>query len=31
MGGVETRQARHGDREAIVDFAADTWPELGGD
>ena len=31
MSGVETRQARHGDREAVVDFAADTWPELGGD
>ena len=31
MDGVETRQARRGDRDAVVDFAADTWPELGGD
>jgi GNAT superfamily N-acetyltransferase len=31
MDGVQTRQARHGDRDAVVDFAADTWPELGGD
>ena len=29
--GVEVRQARHDDREAVVAFTEDTWPELGGD
>jgi GNAT superfamily N-acetyltransferase len=29
--GVEVRQAGHDDREAVVDFTQDTWPELGGD
>jgi len=28
---VEVRQARHDDREAVVAFTEDTWPELGGD
>ncbi|MEF8806858.1 GNAT family N-acetyltransferase [Natronomonas sp.] len=28
---VETRQARPEDREAVVAFTRDTWPELGGD
>ena len=28
---VEVRRARHGDREAVVDFTEDTWPELDGD
>jgi GNAT superfamily N-acetyltransferase len=31
MADVQTRQARHADREAVVGFTADTWPELGGD
>ncbi|WP_178918019.1 GNAT family N-acetyltransferase [Natronomonas gomsonensis] len=28
---VTVRQARHDDREAVVEFTQDTWPELGGD
>ena len=28
---IEVRQARHDDREAVVAFTEDTWPELGGD
>jgi GNAT superfamily N-acetyltransferase len=28
---VRTRQARPEDREAVVSFTQDTWPELGGD
>ncbi|MFW5964788.1 MAG: N-acetyltransferase family protein [Natronomonas sp.] len=28
---VTVRQARHEDREAVVAFTRDTWPELGGD
>ncbi|WP_254841405.1 GNAT family N-acetyltransferase [Natronomonas marina] len=31
MTTVETRPARHADREAVVAFTEDTWPELGGD
>lgn len=27
----EIRQARHDDREAIISFTQDTWPQLGGD
>ena len=28
---IEVRQARHDDRETVVAFTEDTWPELGGD
>lgn len=28
---IVVRQARHDDREAVVEFTQDTWPELGGD
>lgn len=28
---VSTRPARHADREAVVSFTEDTWPDLGGD
>jgi GNAT superfamily N-acetyltransferase len=28
---LEVRQARHDDREAVVGFTEDIWPELGGD
>ena len=28
---IEVRQTRHDDREAVVAFTRDTWPELGGD
>ena len=28
---IAVRQARHDDREAVVAFTRDTWPELGGD
>ena len=31
MSAVETRPARPDDREAVVAFTRDTWPELGGD
>jgi GNAT superfamily N-acetyltransferase len=31
MADLRTRQARHADREAVVAFTEDTWPELGGD
>lgn len=30
-GDVRTRQARRGDRAAVVAFTEDTWPERGGD
>ncbi len=28
---IDIRQAHHDDREAVVSFTEDTWPELGGD
>jgi GNAT superfamily N-acetyltransferase len=30
-GGVRVRQARAADREAVVAFTSDTWPDRGGD